>query len=205
MMDETAPHTLDTTAYSPTRETGRRAPTSTPKTPPQPHPPAYKARRNGTSCTVSRTLWLMKKWASNKPEDVILLGTVVAYLAGNPLHYRIQPDNRNGQQGPDVHAKDPLRGRILPLHRRVAYVLDEHSGDPMPRCQSRSLAFGGFGGLRESNWPQNSGVTGFLEGDVVWYQWEDNVSCPQASSLSCGAASASRPCSSWSHVSTHYP
>ena len=55
-------------------------------------------------------------------------GTVVAYLAGDPFYYRIQPDKRNGQQPPDVHAENPLRGRILPLRRRVAYVLDEHSG-----------------------------------------------------------------------------
>ena len=32
---------------------------------------------------------------------------------------------------------------------------------------------------------------------MVWCQWEVNVSRPQASSLSCGAASASRPYSSW--------
>ena len=36
----------------------------------------------------------------------------------------------NGQQPADFHAENPLRNRILPLRRRVDYVLDEHSGPP---------------------------------------------------------------------------
>ena len=71
-----------------------------------------------------------KTFIRSRPEDVVLLGTVVGYLAGDPLYYRIRPDKRNGQQGPDEHAENPLRTGLLPLRRRVAYVLDEHSGAP---------------------------------------------------------------------------
>ena len=59
---------------------------------------------------------------SGRPPAPLLRGTVVAYLAGDPFYYRIQPDKRKGQQGPDVHAENPLRDRIFPPTRHDGMV-----------------------------------------------------------------------------------
>ena len=88
---------------------------------------------------LQRHLAVAMKYVDGKSQETVrprlralpvplFLGTVVGYLAGHPFYYRIQPDKIDGQQGPDVHAENPLHNRILPLRRRVAYILDEHSG-----------------------------------------------------------------------------
>ena len=45
---------------------------------------------------------LKKEHAPIKHPVNILRGTIVGYLAGNPMYYRIQPDKVNGVQPPDV-------------------------------------------------------------------------------------------------------
>ena len=75
-----------------------------------------------------------------RSKGYILLETVVGYLADDPFYYRIRPDKVNGVQPPDVYAENAPHNGILPLRRRDYYVLDEHSGPPVPLTNPKNLS-----------------------------------------------------------------